>query len=198
MSKKYMKITSVAKKLNKMIVPSFKKSVLMKKFDISSKKNLSTEEKKVVDNMIGLLNPKPSGVAWLTIDSRKISAGETHRKPGTHIERNYSEETGLGNNGSWGNADSNGGGMIYAASKHGCNGYLGAINSIPDENGGISEDLSGLEKIKLEENTVYYANSQFIHTPLKFNQETPRTIVRITLPASYPIQNKNILNKKFQ
>lgn len=77
-------------------------------------------------------------VGYLTIDEAYVAAGETHRRPGLHVDGWYRGEAGgWGGGGSWGGGDGVGGGtgMLVACSRDGARVWSGTFDGRPDPDG---------------------------------------------------------------
>lgn len=196
-------LKSISNKLNKISIPRFDGEIKMLPFELSSLIDVPLQFLDCVENMICNL-PKLYGVAYLTVDGRTITQGETHRRGGAHIDGNYIDYLC-----SWGNGGGNGwkvmeggviltskehemsyenenGGMLMASDFVSCKGWNGEY----DNKSGVGGDCSHIELkngFNLDKNTVYYGSSQFIHESLPIKQDTHRTLIRITLPIDYPI-----------
>lgn len=143
-----------------------------------------------------------SGIAYLTIDEKLVRNGQSHRRGGPHTDGNYIYGWG----GGWltGSAGrylpenqhkeqycSHTGGMIIASSYSACEGWVGEFSQEPKQGGCCSHvDLSAMDNIKLNENTIYLGNSTFIHESLPVNKDVYRQLIRITLPHDHCISTE--------
>jgi len=127
--------------------------------------------------------PGVNGIAYLTIDQRWTLAGETHRRPGLHVD-------GMG---SWGGGGGWGGnGMITVSSHSGCVAYnreftgeprRGVDCGDPDEGdcGHLWGQCEGTGTM-LEPNVAYLCNPMCVHESVPVEQDCFRTFVRLSLP----------------
>lgn len=138
------------------------------------------------------------GISYLTIDEKEIKAGRSHRRGGPHTDGNYVYGWGQGQGWMTGENGrilpramhleqycSEGGGMLIASTKQGCRAWTGEYSGEPNQGGDCSHiDLSGMDSFLLKPNTLYVANSTCIHESIPFGQDTKRSLIRITLPAT--------------
>jgi hypothetical protein len=77
------------------------------------------------------------------------------------------------------------GGMLLVSNYTACKGW----NGIYDYKAGIGGDCRHVplgEGFALQENTIYYGTSQFIHESAPLDKTVHRVLVRVTLPLDYP------------
>jgi len=132
------------------------------------------------------LSPIKKGVGYLTIDERFTKAGETHRRPGLHVD-------GIGlwgdGGGAWGAQ-----GFLTVSSHAGCEAYhqefhgspIGVEQSVDPIIEGNCEHLR-LQchgKLRLIPNLVYWMNSLCVHESVPLEQDTSRTFVRLSMPSA--------------
>ena len=143
-------------------------------------------------------SPKKTGKAYLTIDEKIVSKGESHRRGGPHTDGNYLFGWGGGGSGWLTGEDgrflprdkheeqycSEKGGMLIVSSYEACKGWNGDYEGQPNQGGDCSHlDLSKMEDFRLKSNTLYWGNSTFIHESLPLEEDVKRQLVRVTLPA---------------
>ena len=163
--------------------------VLMVPFVIGEKLNrYLCQWQKVIVQMLANVSTSAIGkTAFLTIDQKIVEAGNTHRRPGAHIDGNYNEgrwETGGGSGWWWKNLET--GGIIMATDVASCVAYTGDINGTPRDLGSCDHlDLSTLDQVLMKANRIYHGSVNMIHEPLVLKEKTARTLVRITLPSDY-------------
>lgn len=125
------------------------------------------------------------GIGYITIDEADVPKGETHRRPGIHVD-------GIGPDGSSAPYGGGGGGygangMLLVASKLGCRAWNKEFTGWP-ENGGDCEHLkdqcTGEDAIDLEANKIYYLNPMAVHEPLPV--EGRRQFIRLSYPNDSP------------
>lgn len=200
-------ITSISKELFKVKIPKYTGEIKMLPFDLSNLNEVPDRYKKLVTKMISFL-PNKEGIAYLTIDGKKVNKGETQRRGGIHVDGNYLKE------GDWSNGGGNGwkvgeggskltseehkksyksktGGMIITSTYSSSKGWNGKFKGNPKEGGDCSHIKNIGEGFTLKSHRVYYGNSQFLHESLPLNKKVHRTIVRITLPKDYPVIYEN-------
>jgi hypothetical protein len=132
---------------------------------------------------------------YLMVDQGMVEAGNTHRRPGPHIDGNW-EVTGYSTGhrvmawdtggGSWNTRNLSRGGIILASDCLGAKVYKGDVDGLVGEGGDCSHlDLSNTETCVLEPNKAYLGNVTMIHESVEARSNLNRTLVRVTLPSSY-------------
>jgi hypothetical protein len=127
-----------------------------------------------------------SGVGYLTIDEAEVQPGETHRRPGLHVD-------GVGPDGRLGGWGGGGGyassGMVVASSHTGCRAWGGIIDAWPGPNGDC-EHMRGLlrdeDAIDLRGGRAYRLNPSAVHEAIPLQRVTHRQFVRLSLPSDAP------------
>jgi len=197
-------IISKSKKLNNIQIPSYDGELSMCPFNLGDVSSVPLQFRETVRTMIDQL-PNKIGEAFLTVHGAYIEKTKTLRRGAPHIDGNYLPEVA-----SWGSGGGNGwkvgengvklnskehaisyentkGGMLIASDYASCMGWNGEYEGASGVGGDCSH-LNLQEGFKLEPNTVYYGNSQFIHESLPLDKSTHRTLYRITLPVNYDTQ----------
>lgn len=209
-------LRSYSKELNYVHIPTFTGKVTMLPFDLADAtlKNIPNQFIDLVKKMISSL-PELKGIAYLTIDGKEILPGNSHRKPGIHIDGNFIPQgenlswkaTGgggwkVGNNGDNQSKKefeeaylSKTGGMLITSTYPLCKGWNGEFDGKPEKGGNCSLfhlhpklalNVQPDKGFLLKPNVVYYGTSQFVHQSLVTSKKVHRTLVRITLPHDYP------------
>lgn len=196
-------ITSISKQLYRVQVPKFLGQIQTKEFDLETLKGVPQKFKASVRKMIEVL-PIKKGIAFLTVDGKKIRKGISHRRGGKHIDGNFipdKTEWGGGGGNGWKvggdgrslppeihklSYESKTGGMLIVSDYSSCKGWNGKFNGKANVGGDCSHIKTG-RGFKLKSNTVYYGNSQFIHESLPLNKNVHRTLIRINLDLNYPV-----------
>lgn len=130
------------------------------------------------------------GVAYLTIDEAEVLAGQTHRRPGLHVD-------GVGDDGTVGNAGWGGGGgggwgkggMTLASSVEGCEAFVGSFDGQPNPGGccaHLSDQLAQMTRIAMAANQVYHCGPLTVHRSLPMQTDVRRQFVRVSMPNSAP------------
>lgn len=148
------------------------------------------------------------GVAYLTIDEAVVNAGETHRRPGIHVDGMGS----WGGGGGWGappNYDPpkpikpakpskpkptprpkpGKGGMLLASSHVGCRAWAQEFTGWPDNDGGCAHLIAQCDsrrEIVMQPNTIYWCGHFGVHEPLPMAEKTSRQVVRVSMPSACP------------
>jgi len=202
-----MNIHSQVNILNKIIFPIFSgKQLYMHK---TSNKNLILpngfeEYKNPISNMLSMINDC-DGDIYITIDEKMINKNESHRRGGIHTDGNYIY--GWGGGGGWLTGEngrvlskekhdrqymSTSGGWLIASTFSACKAWKGKVNGYIGQGGNcdhLSSQLHSCEEITLKENIVYFMNSTGIHESLPVLQNVKRSLLRITLPHDFILEN---------
>jgi hypothetical protein len=196
-------ITSISKELYQVYIPNFSGQIKMLPFNLETLHEVPGEFTKLVANMIRTL-PVKKGIAFLTLDGKKVLKGASQRRGGAHIDGNYLSSAtwgdGSGGQGGWKVGEggriisseehrlsyqSATGGMLIASTYPACRGW----NGIFEGDAYVGGDCTRIERLGegfiLKPYTVYYGNSQFLHESLPVDRDIHRVMARITLPADY-------------
>lgn len=198
-------ITSISKELHSLPVPKHSGELKMIPFNLENLKGVPRKFRKLVATMTAQL-PVKKGIAYLTIDGKKVEKGKTQRRGGAHVDGNYIPEINEWSNGGGQNGwkvgeggrilssehhkmsyESKTGGMLIASSYPACKGWNGRYKGRPYVGGDCTRIANLGEGFVLKPHTLYYGNSQFIHESLPIDKTTHRTLIRITLPMDYPV-----------
>lgn len=201
-------IKSFARPLYSVQVPEFSGEIKMLPFNLNNISSLPNIVQDIVTQMIKAL-PIKEGLAFLTVDAKRVIAGKTQRRPGKHIDGNYlfkESNSGWGHNppypqpqgwlvGNGGKTlsdkdhklsyESETGGMLIVSDYPLCKGWNGVFDGLPRTGGDCSHINTRTRSFMLEPDVVYYGNSQFIHESLPAKISVDRTLIRITLPSDY-------------
>jgi hypothetical protein len=142
-------------------------------------------------------SPIRKGIAFVTIDQRRIEGGTSHRRPGPHVDGNFIFDWGgggwlTGENGRvLGPEDhrrqycSPGGGFLIASDFEGCRAWIGEFDRAPLQGGNcehIKNQLADAYSFILKPNVAYWGNSTGVHESLPLRESFNRSLLRITLP----------------
>lgn len=141
------------------------------------------------------------GAGYLTIDQSSLSPGDTHRRPGRHVDGNYLFDWEKGGGWLTGHAGrvlspekhqaqycSEDGGLIIASDFSACRAWNGVYEREPRQGGDCSHiDTSKMDEFMLEPNTVYLGNHA-IHESMPVPRNVDRSLIRITLPHGEGIE----------
>lgn len=142
------------------------------------------EWRKPFEDLVSLA-PVQSGVGYLTIDEARIRKGETHRRPGLHVD-------GIGPDGraaSWGGGGYAANGMLVASDIVGCRGWNQEFGGRPAPNGDCSHLASQCEldaEVVMLGGHVYWCSPLAVHAALPMQEDTERTFVRLSMPSECP------------
>jgi hypothetical protein len=123
---------------------------------------------------------------YLMIDQAEVKVGESHRRPGPHIDGTWSERGGGSRTPDFeAKAAFEGELVILASSVCGCVAYVGSYDPVGFKAGGdcSAMDLSGLQKVTLEAGYAYVGTAATIHESIPIHRTCNRTLVRINVPA---------------
>jgi hypothetical protein len=195
-------LKSLSKKITEITLPEYKGDVLyMHPVELSNLTlPLGYERWESTIKQMLSHSPTKDGIAYITIDEKKIVKGESHRRGGPHTDGNFLY--------GWGGSDgwltgANGrelareqheaqycaeeGGMLIVSSYAACKGWNGVFEGEPSQGGNCeSIDLSKMEEFLMNSNDLYWGNSTFIHESLVIDENVNRQLVRITLPSNSP------------
>lgn len=125
------------------------------------------------------------GIGYLTIDERKVKAGEVHRRPGLHVD-------GMGvwgRGGGWGIN-----GMLMSSNVEACVawnqeflGYPNKGTDVGDPREGdcehLREQASDLFRLALRAGRVYWCEAMCVHESIPVKVDAFRTFVRLSMPS---------------
>lgn len=130
--------------------------------------------------------PVQKGVGYLTIDEAEVRAGETHRRPGLHVD-------GIGPDGraaAWGGGGGYAAnGMLVASDVLGCVGFRGTFEGWPGANGDcahLRDQLPSQELVVMCAGDVYRCSPMAVHTATPMSRSRTRTFVRLSMPNDCP------------
>ena len=156
------------------------------------------------------------GIAYLTIDEAIVVKGETHRRPGIHVDGLCPTETGKscaassggwgGGGGGWGGGLSGGWGgsspppagkqkednahigFFMAASEYGCQAWRGDFDGFPKETGDCSHLASQFTEnnLLLEPNRLYGLSPLAVHQSIALDKDIYRQFIRVSMPSDAP------------
>lgn len=120
------------------------------------------------------------GVAYLTLDEALVRKGETHRRPGLHVDG-----ARAGDGWSPPNPTPYGySGMILVSSHVGCAAYPGEYDGDPLPSGDCEHVRSQLrECIVFAPRHAYWCGHHALHEALPMPEDTRRQLLRISMPS---------------
>ncbi|HET9893197.1 MAG TPA: hypothetical protein VFQ42_22155 [Mycobacterium sp.] len=130
-------------------------------------------------------------VGYLTVDEAEVPAGETHRRPGMHVD-GYGTDApapyGGGGRGYGGGDDLGGGtGMLCAATCAPMRVWTGTIAGSPGIDGSCEHMRGKLGAgAVLEPNVAYWCSPMLVHEAMPMSETGRRQFVRLSLPSSAP------------
>jgi hypothetical protein len=129
--------------------------------------------------------PCKSGTAYLTIDECEVQKGDTHRRPGLHVDgwKDDSNAGGWGGGGGWG---AQGLGMLIVSSHLGSRGwnqsYLGEPKKFGDCEHLRNQFLTKHAHNFLP-NRVYRLDGLTVHESIPLETDCKRQFVRLSMPS---------------
>ena len=130
--------------------------------------------------------PVKEGVAYLTIDEAHVNAGETHRRPGLHVD-------GVGPDGraaGWGGGGKYGAnGMIVAASHTGSRGWSQDFTGSAGPDGDcahLAGECDPAAEVVLRGGVAYFCGALAVHESIPAAHDMQRQFVRLSMPSDAP------------
>ena len=142
------------------------------------------------------------GHIYIMIDQRTVPAGETHRRPGAHIDGNWlaDADTHGGSHGGrhrptkradagdrWSVEDFAPEALILASDVYGCDGWVGSTETVRDSirAGGSCADvaLEEFQRVPLAPNVAWAGNVTFVHESVPIPSGSRRSLVRLNVPG---------------
>lgn len=169
------------KKLSQVRFPKFSGTrVMMMPFHIQYPVDSLPAYLKGYGEMVRCLKLGEPGIGYLTVDEVFVKKGETHRRPGLHVD-GY---------GSWGGGGGWGGrGMILASTMQGCRAWQHESPIPVDSDGGLDharEHFKDADSILMEPNTAYWCAPMAVHESIPQYIDWNRQFVRISMPNDFP------------
>ena len=128
----------------------------------------------------------PRGVGYLTLDEALVRAGETHRRPGLHVD-------GVGPDGEAGGWGAGGGygasGMTMVSSHVGCVAWSQVFAGRPAPDGDCSHlepELNPAAATVLQPSEIYWCGPMTVHKALPLTADTARQFCRVSYPSEAP------------
>lgn len=136
-----------------------------------------------------------TGIGFLTIDSKELEIGETHRRGGIHIDNTYSIKSGgwCGNStGQWKRSNEHDyGGLMIISDYPLCKGWKGSYPYEPRFDGDLSHAnfplLYKKDSFMLLPYVLYLGNTEFVHESIPTTVPVKRSLMRITLPKEIKV-----------
>jgi hypothetical protein len=125
-------------------------------------------------------------VGYLTIDEKVLQPGETHRRPGLHVDGIFQGRVGgsWGGGGGWASVAT---GMLTVSSAPGCRAFSQEFSGWPGMEGECDHLADQCEDgTVLSPGVVYWAGGLCVHESIPMTKETPRQLIRLSLPSDGP------------
>jgi hypothetical protein len=124
-----------------------------------------------------------SGTAYLTIDEKLLGVGQTHRRPGLHVDGAMN-----GKSGSWGGGGNPWAkrGMLIASNPQGCRAWVQEFAGEPGEEGNcdhLKRQLSPACETQLSANTIYWCGPLCVHESMAASVAMRRQLIRLSMPS---------------
>lgn len=126
-------------------------------------------------------------VGYLTIDEKHITPGDSHRRPGLHVDGVY-----RGSGGGWGGSApwaSKANGMLLISTPIGCRAWNQDFDGHPDEEGGcdhLANQCRPDAAQVLEPEVAYWASGLCVHESMLQTKPVDRQLARLSLPSTAP------------
>lgn len=200
-------------KVRKLSFPAFSGTrIMMMPIILGDMKSIPTELKHympMVKSLFTSVQPKYlNQVGYLTIDESNVLKGETHRRPGLHVDGFYKGKAGSwGGSGPWAGARKNiiqmlekpiniddefqyGPGMLLIASHPGCVAWKQIFKGMPGPDGECDHLISQCKentKQILEPNMLYWLSPLTVHAATEMPEDTNRQLLRLSMPSKAPV-----------
>lgn len=133
------------------------------------------------------MGPVHRGTAYLTLDEAQVRGGQTHRRPGLHVD-------GIGPSGrpgGWGGGDGGWGssGMLMTSDRVGCAAWNQTFEGSPGPDGDcahLTDQLREDARVVLQPGVVYHCGPMTVHEALPMQEDCRRSFVRISMPSDAP------------
>lgn len=130
---------------------------------------------------------KSVGTAFLTVDEKIVKAGMSQRRPGPHVDGHFQKDKQRWGHGGWNHGCNevplSRMPVIVASNVSGCKVWEGDFDAEPQNDGDLSHIRSQLVYGEVvPPNVGYMLSPDCIHESMIFDQDTPRTFIRIALP----------------
>lgn len=172
------------------------------------RRSLPPEVSQYADLVERLTRNATSGVGYLTVDEAYVTAGESHRRPGKHVDGLSSPYGGAPYGGSherpWYAAY--GGlpmptphaatGMVLISSVYGCRGWSQDVEGIPGAHGACDHlTVDDRARVDMRPGVAYWCNSMAVHESVPQRASGVRQFVRISTPNDAPIAEGETKNR---
>jgi hypothetical protein len=157
--------------------------------DLTSIPKSLSHYRETLSQLFQLMDPKHQGqVGYLTIDEKSVSAGQTHRRAGPHVDGVFNDSCGGwgGGGGGWG---SKGNGMITVSSRAGCKAYQQTFEGEIGQDGECDKLIPQMDESKatiFQAGRAYWVDGLCVHESLVQNEDCERTFVRLSMPSKAP------------
>ena len=134
------------------------------------------------------LVPSERGVGYVTIDEALVRTGETHRRPGIHVDgvgADGSQAAWGGGGGAWSGC----GGMLLASPHSGCRGWRQVFDGDPGLDGDcahLAAECRDDAVVDMLPNRAYWCNSLAVHEALPVREDVRRQFIRVSTPSRAP------------
>lgn len=149
-----------------------------------------------LDSLIGR-SPCKTGTAYLTIDESQLKAGETHRRPGLHVDGWHDDSNAGGwGGGGWGSSVE-GEGMVIVASHLGSRGYNQSFNGNPNKFGDcehLRTQLTCSIPIDFNPGIVFRLDGMTVHESTPVKEDCSRQFIRLSMPSKANWNSSNTPN----
>mgnify|MGYP001616628646 CR=1 FL=1 len=141
-----------------------------------------------IQNLFEMAREHAEKIGYLTIDEKRVKAGESHRRPGLHVDGVCYKGSGAwGGGGGWGGGAKDSTGMLTVSNIKGCRVWQGQFDGWPGPEGECDHLTSQcFDPITLKSYTVYWLHGLCIHESIPVQYNVRRQFVRLSLPSDSP------------
>lgn len=129
--------------------------------------------------------PCAEGVGYLTVDDATVRAGETHRRPGLHVDGGSHDAPWAPSPGAWGGVE----GMIVAATILGSRAWCQDFDGTPGVDGDcehLRDQCRADTRWPLHGGEAYWLGATCVHESIRMPINVRRTFVRVSMPSAAP------------
>lgn len=131
-----------------------------------------------------------NNASYLTIDEKRLTAGQIQRKPGKHVDGMYAGEIAGawgGGGGGWG---STGNGMLVASNTDNlCSAWEGDFVGVPVGDGDcahLEDQCTSDRQHDFKAGQVYWMDGLAVHESYAASHDVDRQFIRVSLPSASP------------
>jgi hypothetical protein len=164
--------------------------------DIDNSVPLFLEKWKPILKRLVEMSTCKNGTAYLTIDEKAVQKGQTHRRPGLHVD-GWKDDSNAGSWGGGGGWGAQGHGMLIVASHLGSRGWNQTYQGEPKKFGDCEHLRDQFQKKHAHNflpNRVYKLDGLTVHESISVEQDCNRQFVRLSMPSNADWNSSNTPN----